>query len=344
MSSVVWANNAGTTLAAAITSEQTTITVTSGSGALFPSPAAGQFFPVTLISQSNANTFEITYCTARSGDTLTVTRAQEGTAAQAFAAGDFARNLITAGTLTTTNQTAGPVGSVRNLRVNPSSSTTAVAIADEIIVTQSLGGPAYRLGAYDQTLNIATTGAGGMDISTSLVSTVIAAYAIFNPTTGQQAILGVNAGGVVAPSIYGNGHMPAGFTASALIGAWQTNSSGQFINFTQINRDIEIPLTTILSTGVGTTIVQITSQMPFNAVRLRGLLGAQTSVITSGSLSVYATSGELGQNELILGQAANETVSAIFDVGVTIPGSTFYSVVFAAGTLTAVIDITGYTF
>lgn len=96
---VLFANNAGTTLAAPITNTQTSITVTSGSGALFPSPATGQFFSLTLSVAGTPATFEITWCTARSGDTLTVLRAQEGTAALAFNAGDNAQNLVTAGDL-----------------------------------------------------------------------------------------------------------------------------------------------------------------------------------------------------------------------------------------------------
>ena len=102
----LWANNAvSATLAASITDSQTTITVTSGSGAQFPNPGAGQFFPLTLISATNNADLEITYCTARSGDTLTIVRAQESTAAQAFAAGSLAQNLLTEGTVALFGQT-----------------------------------------------------------------------------------------------------------------------------------------------------------------------------------------------------------------------------------------------
>jgi len=94
-----FANNDSTTLAASITTSQTTITVVSGTGAEFPSPASGSFFSVTLISATNSSTYEICYCTARSGDTLTVTRAQEGTTATAFNAGDTVANMLTAGVM-----------------------------------------------------------------------------------------------------------------------------------------------------------------------------------------------------------------------------------------------------
>ena len=83
---VLLANNATSKLASSLTAAATTLSVTTGEGAKFPSPTGGDWFPLTLIKSSGA--LEILRCTARSGDVLTVTRAQEGTAAQAFSAGD----------------------------------------------------------------------------------------------------------------------------------------------------------------------------------------------------------------------------------------------------------------
>ena len=103
---ILWANDAVATLAASISNSQVTLTLTSGEGALFPSPSAGQFFSLTLISASNANLYEITYCTARSGDTLTVQRGVEGTTALGWNAGDLAQNLLTAGQLASFPQLA----------------------------------------------------------------------------------------------------------------------------------------------------------------------------------------------------------------------------------------------
>jgi len=83
---VLLANNATSKLASSLTAAATTLSVTTGEGAKFPSPTGGDWFPLTLIKSSGA--LEILRCTARSGDVFTVTRAQEGTAAQAFSAGD----------------------------------------------------------------------------------------------------------------------------------------------------------------------------------------------------------------------------------------------------------------
>lgn len=89
-------NNANATLAASITSSSTSITVTSGQGARFPTLSAGDYFYATLIDTSN--NLEIVKCTARSTDVLTVTRAQESTTARAYSAGDRIELRLTAQT------------------------------------------------------------------------------------------------------------------------------------------------------------------------------------------------------------------------------------------------------
>ena len=90
----VFANNASTTLASAITNAVTSLTLASGTGALFPALAGANFFYATLIDASNH--IEIVKVTARSSDTLTVVRGQEGTTARAYAIGDKVELRITA--------------------------------------------------------------------------------------------------------------------------------------------------------------------------------------------------------------------------------------------------------
>ena len=96
----LFTNNAATGLVSPITSSATTLTVNGGSGSLFPNPTGGNYFMITLISSGSGN-MEIVQCTARSGDTFTIVRAQEGTTAQSFAVGDSVQLRITAGSLQT---------------------------------------------------------------------------------------------------------------------------------------------------------------------------------------------------------------------------------------------------
>lgn len=94
---VVLVNNAVSRLASSLTSGATSLSVTAGEGAKFPAVGGGDWFPVTLVKATGA--LEIVRCTARSGDILTIARAQEGTAAQAFSVGDRVELRLTAAAL-----------------------------------------------------------------------------------------------------------------------------------------------------------------------------------------------------------------------------------------------------
>jgi hypothetical protein len=80
MSTPKFANNATTTITARISDTDTSIVV--AAGALFPALAAGEYFKATL--QDTQNNLEIVRVTARSGNTMTVLRGQDGTLALPF--------------------------------------------------------------------------------------------------------------------------------------------------------------------------------------------------------------------------------------------------------------------
>jgi len=82
----LFTNNAATTLASGITNSATTLTVASGTGTLFPSPTGSQYFYCTLANL--AGTVEVIKVTARSTDTFTIVRGQDGTSAVAWNTGD----------------------------------------------------------------------------------------------------------------------------------------------------------------------------------------------------------------------------------------------------------------
>jgi len=74
-------NNAGSKLAAGISNSDTSLSVLTGAGALFPDTSSGGYFYATLIEGLNV---EIIKVTLRSSDNFTVVRGQDGTTAQAF--------------------------------------------------------------------------------------------------------------------------------------------------------------------------------------------------------------------------------------------------------------------
>lgn len=92
---VKYTNNAKSTLASGINSSVTSATVADGS--IFPALGAGEYFYITFDDGSNN---EIAKVTARSGNTLTIVRAQDNTTARAFSTGDSAELRIIAAVLT----------------------------------------------------------------------------------------------------------------------------------------------------------------------------------------------------------------------------------------------------
>ncbi len=123
---------------------------------------------------------------------------------------------------------SAPIGAV----INPSATltsagTSATFNADQVVVGTSLTGTAYTLGNYAQTFNSGGTGAGGMDVGSLPTSGSVCLYAIFN-VLGTQSILGTSCA-TSSGTIYSGTHMPAGFTASALLIAWPTDSGPNMI-------------------------------------------------------------------------------------------------------------------
>jgi hypothetical protein len=82
---VLFTNNATTTLGSSLLVGATSLTVSSGTGALFPTTTSGYFY-VALVNSSNQ--IEFVKVTTRSSDTFTIVRAQNGSTARAYSAGD----------------------------------------------------------------------------------------------------------------------------------------------------------------------------------------------------------------------------------------------------------------
>ena len=94
----LFANNATSILAAPVTIGATTLQLEAGTGSLFPNPGASQVTAITLVDAATGLINEIVYCTAITGDVMTVTRAQENTTAKNWKVGDYVGNYLTAGT------------------------------------------------------------------------------------------------------------------------------------------------------------------------------------------------------------------------------------------------------
>ena len=121
-------NNAASTLNAGISSGATTIVLTSGGGSLFPALSGSQYFYGTLSNATNT-VLEIVKVTARTTDTFTIVRAQDGTTGQIFSTSDKVELRVTAadlnnfGQLDTANTWASGQTFVAPVLGTPSSGT-----------------------------------------------------------------------------------------------------------------------------------------------------------------------------------------------------------------------------
>ena len=241
------------------------------------------------------------------------------------------------------SQAAGVVGSVRNLVMSVTAASAAATLAaDEIIVETALGGVRYCLPSFIKTINLATTGAGGMDTGSAPVSGFVALYAIYNPTTGTAALLAQNAS-TVRPNVYGGANMPAGYTASALVGVWPTNGSGQFTVGYQVDRSVSFPYITLLTTTTSQsswTALSISGAVPANAKTVAGLLSMTSSTTSQTAMDVASSSAGICEQNLNMtitssslwgGQAAFPgipilTSQTIYYIATTSAGSPNYGI------------------
>ena len=103
----LFVNNASAQLISLLSAADTQITLGPGQGAAFPTPVANDDDSFAICSLENTlGQIEIVKLTARTGDTLTVERAQESTTAKSFAIGSRLECRLTAGSLQNFQQTA----------------------------------------------------------------------------------------------------------------------------------------------------------------------------------------------------------------------------------------------
>lgn len=240
------------------------------------------------------------------------------------------------------------VGSTRNFKgfANASGSPGPFT-ADEVVVKNSLGGPSFLLTNVSANINLATVGAGGMDVGTPPISGYVAIYFIYNPTTQAVAVMAVNATASVAPSIYAGANMPSGYTASALMTVVGTNATGQFRTFRAHDRKVFSSLSPAYTSSVISSFVpfSLAGVIPRNAVDIYGEFSMRSTAVSDMTLGAL-DSTLLSQQILTSTVAANKEIASNFS-GVPIsPGTPQTALVVSAstaGTPTFNIFVGGYS-
>jgi len=247
------------------------------------------------------------------------------------------------------NQSSPVIGSVRNLRCSvPATSANANFTANEIIVGTNLGAQKFVLSAFNKTINLATTGVGGMDTGTATANGFVGIYAIYNPTTQVSALLATMEGGSALASVYIGANMPAGFTASALISVAPISGTiGQFASFFQLGRSVDYLGASVLtaSASIVTAAARGSLSIPISATFVSGFNQVGSSAACAISQALYPTStGTIGGQFNTANIPAGSSQAVPFRVAIALPQNIYQTTSCSAGTPSFTIAVKSYEF
>ncbi|VVO19823.1 hypothetical protein PS712_04140 [Pseudomonas fluorescens] len=244
----------------------------------------------------------------------------------------------------------GIIGASRNVRmVVSTANSSATLTADQVFVGTSLSGQVYRLSSLSKAINLATNGVGGIDTGSAPVNGFVGIYLCYNPSLPPSAtnpmLMAQNATAARLPEVYGGVNMPAGYTASALVGVWRTNASGQFIVGSMEGRDVSFAPVQALNTSVGAgtpTILVLSTSAPKNAVKVGGSFNITSAAGSSNACTVQADVNGTGQR--FTSQGPGTAISAEIDLSLITDQTLYYTCTVTAAPMGAILTITSFRF
>jgi len=201
MAQALFTNNAFSLLASGISDVDTSMAVTGSEGALFPNPTGGDYFYATLIDTSN--NLEIVKCTARSTDTLTIVREQEGTTGRAFVAGDRIELRLTAAGITEADGYVAPTDESTDTSCFPlfvTAATGAQTTKTGTNLTFNSNTGALVSTLYDGIIGSVTPAAGSF--STLTTSGIVSIDDTTDTTSGTSGSVHTDGGLGIAKKLY----------------------------------------------------------------------------------------------------------------------------------------------
>lgn len=245
-------------------------------------------------------------------------------------------------------QATGVVGVARNVLMNVVTAGASQALtANEVVVETALGGTRYLVANLNATINLATTGANGMDTGTAPASGFVAIYAIYNPATGVGALLATNAN-AKRTEVYNGANLPAGYTASALLGVVPTTASSTFAIGALVGRKWYSPGIQIYSaTGAVTAYTALSGSVaiPANAVRASFTSTLANSSANGGvTLAMAGTVGGVGARTIGATSTVANAVTPLFveDIPIFTAQTVYIGVTASAGAPTVTINMSSY--
>ncbi len=243
----------------------------------------------------------------------------------------------------------GVVGQAVNQKMSVAiASASATFTADQVIVGESLSGKQYRLSSVNKTINLTTTGAGGMDTGSAPASGWVAIYLIYNPTTDTSALLAQDVTSIIAPTVYGGANMPAGYTASALVSVWGTTSGALLKIGYQRGRKFATQRVDVLSTSSnpgGYTPISLTNAIPKNAATCTGYVFCNTGEGDGYAVaSIASDTQDVGYFQAYAGLSRSTGVDFYYELLIQNPQTIYYTFTWTTSSVSSLtVGVSGYT-
>ena len=241
----------------------------------------------------------------------------------------------------------GAIGVSLNVKMSVSTpSASATLTADQIVVGTSLSGQTYRLASLNKAINLASTGAGGMDTGTAPASGFVGIYVIYNPQTSTSALLAVNASSAAVTEVYSGANMPSGYTASVLISVLPTTSGGLLAALFQADRQVIISpvncLTTTLAAGSFTALT-LNQGIPFNARRANVTWQLSSAGSSTLNFGIASTAAGIFSTQPFAGGTNLTASGGCIDIPLVTARTVYYTFSAASGATLSVFAA-GYNF
>lgn len=262
---IKFSNFAFSTLAVGCNAAATSLALASGTGAKFPTLAAGEYFYATLENASLDR--EVVKVTARSTDTITVVRGQDNTTARSWNAGDSLALRLNAGALD--DFKAEVVDATNLIRTSNNTFTgtntfsTAPTFGTDLAIADGGTGAGTAATAFDNLKQAATDAYAG----------------VVKLATSADVVTGTNNTRVLTPA--------ALRSASIVFGA-SNAASGTFVDFTNIPswvKRITVTFVGVSTNGTSSKLVQIGHA----GVTSTGYNGAGSGISSTVGTTGFAT-------------------------------------------------------
>lgn len=176
-------------------------------------------------------------------------------------------------------------GGFKNLKIVAPDGTTAPVVTADQVTVEDAGGRAMRLSSLNVTMNLGTTGAGGLDTGTITAAKMYFIWAIAKEDGTQSALASLSS---TAPS-----PMPAGYTMMARIGTVVTKQgAGTLLGTRQYGRSVQYAQPVTIASGAQGTYSATAPTWAEKTVSANA--GATAIVPLTASKIVIIGNGNLG--------------------------------------------------